>query len=253
MRNLKELLDFRAKPVILIADQAQLPALKGRHGRARVQVAENGLTEAILEAFGYPPGQYDLASLRAQFDGLAADRHWLCADPINLLLDVGRAYSLGGAELQLSALEIEAYLAFLNEQLPTGFQLQAAQPTRWYLQLTDAWQIDCVAVDAMTGANVIDRLPKGQDYLKALQLFNELQMSLHTFALNQSRIEQGKPSVDALWFWGSGQPLVALKRCQWRTVYSEHWLGKVLARLNGVALMDDPCDAGLIIYEAQAD
>ena len=65
----------------------------------------------LLELFHYPKGDYDLARLRAQVDGLDASAYWLCADPIHLGVDVAHVYSLGNAYFNFSLDDLVRYIS----------------------------------------------------------------------------------------------------------------------------------------------
>ncbi|PHQ82462.1 MAG: hypothetical protein COB66_00145 [Coxiella sp. (in: Bacteria)] len=206
------------------------PALARWLKTARFEPASIAFYELIMQLFGYPQASYNVAQLRAVQDGLAADKLWLCADPLALAIDVAHIYSIGNAYLALTRDEAEAYAAYLNASLPDGIELYVADSLRWYLSLQTPCHEDTYEPSAILGKTLVDKMPKGT----LRQLYNEIQMLLHTCDLNQARRRADKPTIDALWLWGSGEQVQPQSSCAWQHVVSNDPIVYALAALNGV-------------------
>jgi hypothetical protein len=221
-------------------------------GSKQEQVASS-YYNVLLDLFGYPKGAYNLAKLRAGFDGLSTSDCWICADPIHLGVDVAHIYSLGNAYLNLSTDAIQAYIDSINQYLPLGFELHAPHPLRWYIKLNRAWDLQCDFPDEILARTIIDKLPQGIDAAPAKQLFNEIQMLLYEHPLNLQRREQAQPTVDALWFWGVGSDLPLLNELEWDCVQTDDALALALAKKNKLktAALSEPVDGNVLMIDTQ--
>src|SRR6185436_8180005 len=65
-------------------------------------------------------------------------------------------------------------------------------------------------------------------------LLTEIQMLLHSHAVNAAREARGEPAVNSLWFWGAGR-LPGRVQGRWKSVTSDEPLALGLARLAGAA------------------
>ena len=228
------LLESRAK---LAKNQA--PALAAWLRKATERVVAEDYYELLLQQFGYPAGDYQLAQLRAIADGLDPQRHWLCADPLHLAVDVAHIYSLGNAYLELSMEEVSAVVEDINKLLDNSVRLVAVHPLRWYLELTEEWHFSCVSPQQLLGKTLVDKMPEGRDALPVKSLFNEIQMLLYGHEVNQQRRQQQRPTLDGVWFWGAGKPLAPLTTCDWDGVISDDPIVCELARLNNICLYSE--------------
>ncbi len=190
--------------------------------------------DLLLTFFHYPLQRYDFANVRAQFDGLDSQAHWLCADPIHLGVDVAHIYSLGNAYLDFCPDELTEYIDTLNQYLPSGLELVAPHPLRWYLKLEAKWDIECAYPDEILAKTILDKLPRGKDARHAITIFNELQMLLHEHPCNRRRRQQGEPTLDALWLWGAGKSLPRQSGLAWDCVQSNDALALALAKHNHI-------------------
>jgi len=136
----------------------------------------------------------------------------------------------------LSREDTEKLLAALNQHLAQdGLVLKAFDPKRWYLyRLDDSFSHDLPVTTPLSEAgagNVFPYLPQSSDRYWA-QLFNELQMLLHTQPVNQRREAEGLPPVNGLWLWGEGSAASTdLKPVS--AVYGGGLSGQVIAKRAG--------------------
>jgi hypothetical protein len=73
-------------------------------------------------------------------------------------------------------------------------------------------------------------------------LLNELQMLLHQHPVNEQREEQGRPTINSLWFWGNGEAPPAFES-PFSRVWSTDPIARGLARLSDTPQEEVPQDA----------
>lgn len=181
-----------------------LPFLQKILARAeRVSLPARSMEAALCAAFAVD-AQHDLpiAPISAAYDGLP-DGCWLRADPVHLRLQRDRLLLLQTA---LSAAEAAQFCAALNEYFAgQGMRFHAPHPQRWYVQLESVPQMQTTSFSEVLGGNVRGVLPQGADAGHWQRLSNEMQMLLHSHALNEAREARGELPVNSLWLWGGGQ------------------------------------------------
>lgn len=215
------------------ADSPALMALLAKHQRRSVPVS--GLERSVLHWLGMDAlMQLPWAVLRHQFeaDGVH-ELPLLCADPVFMRGGVDSVV-LDTQPPQLTDEESEALLRALNAHLAQdGLVLKAFHSQRWYLyRLDDSFIRDLPVTTPLSEAgvgNVFPYLPQSDDKYWA-QLFNEIQMLLHTQPVNQQREAAGLPPVNGVWLWGEGavdtDPLKPVA-----AVYGGGVCGQVVAKL----------------------
>jgi hypothetical protein len=231
-----------ASATLLLPARAQLAgSLSAEAGRAlaRADLAhgEAGERAQLRRHFQLVPDHWPVAALTRQLDaGDAADGHWLRADPAFLAPDMTGARLLAhGPALGLTQADVEALLPALKPLFgDAGVILDAADPSRWYLRLSgDAPLPDFAAPEDVVGDDLFGHLPQGDAGRRWRALFTEVQVVLHQHPWNARRVSEGKPAVNALWFWGPGR-LPTSVRTQYRQVRSRDEIVRALSSLAGV-------------------
>jgi hypothetical protein len=231
-----------ASATLLLPARAQLAgSLSAEAGRAlaRADLAhgEAGERAQLRRHFQLVPDHWPVAALTRQLDaGDAADGHWLRADPAFLAPDMTGARLLAhGPALGLTQVDVEALLPALKPLFgDAGVILDAADPSRWYLRLSgDAPLPDFAAPEDVVGDDLFGHLPQGDAGRRWRALFTEVQVVLHQHPWNARRVSEGKPAVNALWFWGPGR-LPTSVRTQYRQVRSRDEIVRALSSLAGV-------------------
>ncbi len=118
-----------------------------------------------------------------------------------------------------------------------GFQLDAPHPARWYLRLPEGTKLPALAgPDEALGEDLFAALPQGDDAAarRWRALITEVQVVLHQHPRNRERAAQGKPAINALWFWGAGR-LPTSVQSRYLHVRSRDALLQGLARMAGAA------------------
>lgn len=220
--------DFGFEP-----DSPALMALLAKHRRQSVPVS--GPERSVLHWAGLDVRKsLPWAVLRHQFEsGGMYEPPLLCADPVFMRSGID-SVMLDTQSPQISRDDAESLLVALNAHLAQdGLVLKAFDPQFWYLhRLNDSFahELPVTTPPGEAGAgNVFPYLPQSGDKYWA-QLFNEIQMLLHTQPVNQQRESAGLSPVNGLWLWGEG----AVDAAQLRpvaAVYGGGVCGQVVAKL----------------------
>ncbi|WP_372014245.1 phosphoglycerate mutase [Pseudoxanthomonas sp. 10H] len=235
---------------LLLPERARLPgplpAAIGRVlGRADHDSGEAGARAQLRRHFRLVPDQWPVAALTRLVDdrgggaGNAADT-WLRADPAYVAPDLNGARLLGwGDGLGLDHDDARAFLPALQPLFgDAGFQLDAPHPARWYLRLPDGTKLPALSgPDEALGEDLFAALPQGDDAAarRWRALITEVQVVLHQHPRNRERAAQGRPAINALWFWGAGR-LPASVQSRYLHVRSPDTLLQGLARMAGAAV-----------------
>ncbi|MFS8063897.1 MAG: phosphoglycerate mutase [Luteimonas sp.] len=176
----------------------------------RKPAGEPGERAQLLRHFDLLPRGWPVAALTRDFDaGDAAPAGWLRADPAWVRPDINGARLMAcGDMLRLTQEDVDALLPALRPSFgDVGFTLDAPTPARWYLRLPREARLPAFVdpADAL-GADMFDHLPGADDASSEARrwraLANEAQVVLHNHPWNARRAAAGKPTVNALWFWG---------------------------------------------------
>jgi len=215
------------------------PALGTILSRAdRLPAPDGCLEEQLFALFGVEApeeGDLPVASVTRVLDlGVIDKGWWLRADPVHLrperdrlILFDTQAVPLGQEEASRLAAEVsEAYAA-------EGWLLKAPRPGRWYLKPPHVPSITTTALPHVVGKDIHPYLPRGRDGKAWHTLLNEVQILLHTAAVNADREQRGELPINSLWFWGGGR-LPSVAPVEWVQVSSEEPVSLALARLAEV-------------------
>ncbi len=85
-----------------------------------------------------------------------------------------------------------------------GIELQGLAADRW-LACGPALDLPCAALERVVGRDVDPWLPAGASGRLLRRLQNEMQMLLYTHPVNEARSARGAPSINSLWFSGTGR------------------------------------------------
>lgn len=203
---------------------------------------------AVARAFGLDRG-VPYAALRLLGEGIdPGEHHWTCADPVHLRLHQERLILADGSRIDIAMAEAETLTGELNRYFGDIGEFRAAAPERWYLRLSAAADFETPPLSAMAGRRVDRQLPEEGRTVWLRKLLNEAQMLLHGHAVNETRADGGRMTINSLWLWGPGALPRGLES-DWRAVCSDHPLARGLARCAGVPAHAAP--AGLAALEKQ--
>ncbi len=202
----------------------------------------------LFERFGVPKQRdWPVAPYTLLADGGAPERrYWMRADPVHL--QVGRD-SLGladSAAFDVSRAESEALVETLNRHFGQTMLFYPVQPTRWYVRLEKAPDMQTTPAAAARGLAIDEKLPSGPDAMRFHALMNEAQMLLHEHPVNAVREARGDLSLNSIWFWGGGV-IEAAKARPFSAVVGDDPLARGLALAAGIPARALPRDAGSML------
>ena len=209
----------------------QLGQWLARADRATVSGSQRSRLFDVL-----PRGWPVAAATRQREAGDAAHAAWLRADPVFVQPDMNGARLMAcGPALSLTAEDAAALLPALKPLFgDTGFPIDAATPSHWYLRLPLGARLPTfTSPDDALGADVFDLLPTGNEGRRWRGLLSEAQVLLHNHPRNAKRIAMGLAPINSLWFWGAG-PLPDHVRCDFTEVCSDDEAVQAFALLAGV-------------------
>lgn len=208
-------------------------------GRADREKREAGEGAQLRRHFQLVPAGWPVAALTRNLDtNDAAGATWLRADPAFVSPDINGARMLSyGEALELAAEDAEHLLPALKPLFgDAGFPIDAPHPSRWYLRLPrDSKLPEFAPPEDVLGGDLFAHLPQGDAGRRWRALLTEAQVLLHQHPWNAQRLQQGKPAVNSLWFWGAGQ-LPAAVRTPFKQVKGHEPLLRALAKAAGVGV-----------------
>jgi len=180
------------------------------------------------------PQHVPAAALRLLGEGGTPDGDlWLCADPVHLRIDQGRAHLFGGS-LDITRDEMQQLGDALRPHFADVGDYHVGTSGHGYLRLRKAPRLVTTPPSAAAGRGNL--LPSGEDASQWLRLVNEAQMLLHALPLNARREDEGRPRLNSVWLWGAGSlppPLVAAG--EYEQLLGNHPMLKGLAAWAGIA------------------
>lgn len=182
------------------------PALARTLGRGAVAPLTTATaTEWIAGQYGYATSAA-FGALAALGADLATQRAgWLSADPVHLRAHGAELFLVRGEDLAITEDEAAACLDALNRLFDEdGLRFRALSPHRWITDLDAPPELVTAPPARVHGRSIDALLPGGPDARVWLRRMNEAQMLLHGLALNEAREMRGRPTINSLWFWGSG-------------------------------------------------
>ncbi|MBN4079215.1 hypothetical protein JYT26_01100 [Beggiatoa alba] len=196
------------------AQLGRLPVLERFFARANRQAFSGAGLEAVVfdlfEVERAPELDAPIAATTYVSDAgqpITPGSAWcLRADPVHLVPDRDQLVLMGPEALSLSQSEANRLTTdFNNLYAEDGWRLEACTPSRWYLHLPEDPRMRSTDLSQVRGRAIGDFLPKGPNGKHWHCIMNEVQMLLHTTAVNIERQSAGQLPVSSLWFWGGGK------------------------------------------------
>jgi len=97
--------------------------------------------------------------------------------------------------------EMQDIVVSLQDLLPSGSEIVVDQPGSWSIWLTHKPDIKTTALKNVLGKEISRYLPQGSEGADWRKTLTEMQMVLHSHAVNQAREQRGQVRIDSLWFW----------------------------------------------------
>jgi hypothetical protein len=228
------------------AEELALPALETFLARADgdESIQMPGLEARLLAAFGVEctPGQdLPIAAVTRVLDlGVIDKDWWIRADPVHLQPDRDRLILTGSDALNVTADQSSRLQTEISEvYAEDGWLFKAPRPSRWYLKPPRTPELLTTPLANVIGRDIHPYLPQGKDGKSWHTTLNEIQILLHTSAVNVERERAGQLPVNSLWFWGGGT-LPKIKPPKWTRIWSQEPVSLALARLCELSSADTP-------------
>jgi len=216
----------------------ELPALemlmaRGKHARFGGASIERWLAAAFRVDSG---ATLALAPFALRGEGCDPGSHaWLCADPVHLRIEAGRAILADASRFAITADEARQMVKALNAHFAErNLAFLAPVPQRWYARAASAPRIRTTPTAEVSGNDITPHLPAGDDQVYWRGVLNEAQMLLHAHACNERREQRGEIAVNSLWFWGAGVETPPDPSPRYHAVWSDHPLARGLGVSSGI-------------------
>ena len=160
---------------------------------------------------------------------------WTRADPVHMQVMRDRVVLAPAAAFPLARGDADTLCQAVNAHFAGALELRALDPSRWCARLEAEIDVGDEPPREMAGREATKRAGDA--------LLTEIQMLLHSHAVNEAREARGEPAVNSLWLWGAGR-LPAKTQSRWQSVTSADPLALGMARLAGAAAGALPANAG---------
>ncbi|HEX4944689.1 MAG TPA: hypothetical protein VFV55_10075 [Usitatibacteraceae bacterium] len=187
--------------------------------------------------------QAPVAALTLAAEGGPREGAWLRADPVHQRVDRNALVLHDASVLALTQEEADAAVGELNAFFAgDGLEFVAPSAERWYLRVPPEELPRTVPLEEAVGRNPFGMIPEGGVRLKWPSIFSEAQMLLARLPLNAVRESEGRPTLNAVWFWGGGHYPADLPR-PYACVAATDALARSLALASGCAVQSLPAGA----------
>lgn len=163
---------------------------------------------ALATAIGWEgrDGCWPWAAQQAMTDGIdVGDLAWGLLTPVHQHAGSEQVSLLDPAELQLDETASRALLDTVRDLFESeGFAVAWGAPLRWYIAHPMLDDLATASLDRVIGRNVDTWLPDQPQARLLRRLQMEVQMTMHTCALNEEREARGLLPVNATWLSGCG-------------------------------------------------
>jgi hypothetical protein len=226
-----------------------LERLLGRGERRSLDATSPETWLAERHGYGTAPPFAALAALGAGLDPGALC--WTAADPVHLRPQGAELFLTSGRHLDIAPDEAAACVAALDRVFAEdGITFRQLTPDRWVAIGADSLHEQTAPPSLAHGRSVDALLPTGPGARLWMQRFNEAQMVLHPLPINETREARGRPTINSVWFWGSGvvapppvRPFVA--------IHADALEARGLAEAGGASVGPAPADASASLAAAR--
>lgn len=150
------------------------------------------------------------AAALAGFDAAQADGHWFIVHPIHVQMARTHLTLADPRQLRLDEADARALYESARpyfEEL--GKPLLYGDAGTWFMRADDWQGLRTASPDCVTGMNLSDWMPEGDNAIAFRKLQNEIQMLWYEHPVNEARQARGLPPVNSFWLWGgaaAGRP-----------------------------------------------
>jgi len=182
------------------------------------------------------PETFPTAAIMAFGAGLdGSTGYWLCADPVYLHPDLDHVLLFDKSTFELPKHELAQLVSEIDEMLlEKGITTHHGHQQSLFFRMADKTDASFTATKEVSGKNILQHLPEGDDAAKWRLLQNEIQMQMSQSIVNRERQEKGLVSINGLWFWGGGYLLRGKYKQVFDAVYANDLFTQGLAKLTSM-------------------
>ncbi len=156
---------------------------------------------------------------------------WMRADPVHLRIEQNHILLADNQVFNISIKESTQLADTLNDHFANrGLEFLLMNHDRWYIKLTKTPDMKTCELSHITGKNINDFLPSGEDSIFWHHIFNEIQMLFHEHPVNLARLTRKELPINSVWFWGGG---VMPESC--RSPFLQIWGDELLSHALALA------------------
>ena len=177
-----------------------------------------------------------VAAIMAFGAGLdASTGYWLCAEPVYLHPDLDHVLLFDKSTFDLPKHELSQLISEIDEMLlEDGITTHHGHQQSLFFRTADKIDVTFTPIAEVSGKNILQHLPEGEEAAKWRQLQNEIQMQMSQSVVNREREQRGMVSINGLWFWGGGYLLRAKYKQVFDAVYANDLFSQGLAKLTSM-------------------
>ncbi|MDH5551937.1 MAG: phosphoglycerate mutase [Nitrosomonas sp.] len=158
---------------------------------------------------------------------------WMRADPVHLRIEQNHILLADNQVLNIAIKESKQLADTLNDHFANrGLEFLLMNHDRWYIKLRKTPDMKTYELSHITGKNINNFLPSGEDSKFWHHIFNEIQMLLHEHPINLARLARKELPINSVWFWGGGV-MPASCRSPFLQIWSDEFLSSALALASG--------------------
>lgn len=168
---------------------------------------------------------------------------WMRADPVHLRIEQNHIMLADSQVFKISQEEAKQIVQDLNRNLGShDFSFLSLRPDRWYIRTSRAPEMQTHTLGQVTGMNINNFLPTGNESIIWHKIFNEIQMLLYEHPINQVRESRGELIINSVWFWGGGNMPQSMQS-PYTHIWSDYDLPRALALASNTNHSKVPLDA----------
>jgi len=227
-----------APDLIQLAQASSCPnlSLLLSRGKSELQSEFEDFPSLLLSLMGLTNThqQIPTAALELLASGSGESETWYCkASPCVMMPNREHLAIMQSRGFLFSEEEAHAFCDELNhyfDDLQLTFFF--TDPNQWYCRSNTPIATPSVSPHQILNENIMPYMPQSSEKMQWRVILNEVQMFLHHSVTNQKRVQEGKPEINSLWFWGAGV-LPSTYSVNIPKIYSDDLFVHGLAELGG--------------------
>lgn len=169
-------------------------------------------------------------------------RYWICAQPVQLVVDRDSLLLKPASLLNLSDSESSQLFQTLRDYLADdGLEMRYVDAAHWCVGCQEPQELRTTEPVRVAGTSIDGFLPSGKHASRWQHILTEAQMLLHEHPVNHEREQRGAPPVNSVWLWGGGnQPTI---KQRYDAINGSQPLARALAAMCNTTVVAGPFSA----------